>query len=205
MYFFRILDSLKEDYPRLLKAIGKTRFHNLMTSYLFDTPPAHWSLRYVGERLPAFLQKNPLRGYPYAAELARFEWALLTAFDQRDVPLLTRQALLRVKPERWGALRLKTVPSFQRLRFCWPVDRIRERNLKRCPVTLLIWRRGRKVYYQRSDPLESRLLQKISQQIRLNKLCEIVARSEGVKRAAGLMNRLLTRWIRQELLEHPGP
>ncbi|MGH7820183.1 MAG: HvfC/BufC family peptide modification chaperone, partial [Candidatus Binatia bacterium] len=31
MYFYRILDVLKEDFPALLAVIGDTRFHNLVT------------------------------------------------------------------------------------------------------------------------------------------------------------------------------
>ena len=34
MYFYRILDALKEDFPVLLQSIGEDQFHNLITEGL---------------------------------------------------------------------------------------------------------------------------------------------------------------------------
>ena len=34
MYFYRLLDALKEDYPRVQQALGEQRFHNRITDYL---------------------------------------------------------------------------------------------------------------------------------------------------------------------------
>src|SRR5208283_5007423 len=40
MYFYRILDVLKEDFPATLAVVGPERFHNLVTGYLIEYPPA---------------------------------------------------------------------------------------------------------------------------------------------------------------------
>src|ERR1041385_2998778 len=49
MYFFRLLDALKEDFPAVLRVIGETPFHNLVTDYLLVHFPTHPSLRYAGK------------------------------------------------------------------------------------------------------------------------------------------------------------
>ena len=60
MYFYRIRDSLKEDFVTLHAVIGEARFHNLITDYLLAYPPSHFSLRYAGQHVPAFLQTHAL-------------------------------------------------------------------------------------------------------------------------------------------------
>ena len=65
-YFFRIRDALREDFPKTLGIIGEDRFHNLVTDYLLVRPSSHWSLRYAGRHLPAFLGTHDLAGsYPF--------------------------------------------------------------------------------------------------------------------------------------------
>jgi hypothetical protein len=60
MYFFRILDVLREAYPKLTAAVGDSAFHDLITDYLLACPPAHPSVAHAGDRLPQFLSTHPL-------------------------------------------------------------------------------------------------------------------------------------------------
>ena len=48
MYFYRILDVLKEDFPATLAVLGADNFHNLVTGYLIEYPPQHFSISYAG-------------------------------------------------------------------------------------------------------------------------------------------------------------
>jgi hypothetical protein len=117
MYFFRLLDCLKEDYPRLLEGIGPDRFHNLATDYLLACPSAHPSLRYLGARLPDFLAAHALgRESEGLVSLARLEWTRADLFDAADAPLLTREALARLSETRAADLTLRLVPAFRLLR-----------------------------------------------------------------------------------------
>ncbi|MBI4365891.1 MAG: putative DNA-binding domain-containing protein [Deltaproteobacteria bacterium] len=135
MYFYRIRDSLMEDFPALVRAIGIAAFHNLATDYLLRYPSRHWSLRYAGERLPAFLRtRTASRRRAYLPDLARFEWALITAYDAPDAAPLAREVLLTCPPPTWGRLRLRRIPSCILLPVAWPADRIRERCLQETAV-----------------------------------------------------------------------
>lgn len=112
MYFFRLLDCLKEDFPKLLEALGPGRFHNLMTDYLLACPSAHPTLRYVGARLPGFLAGHALgRECPVLADLARLEWARADLFDAADAVPLTREHLASQPQDEAGDIHLKLVPA----------------------------------------------------------------------------------------------
>ena len=117
MYFFRLLDCLKEDYPRLLAATGPARFHNLATDYLLAHPSSHPSLRFVGARLPEFLAGHALgRECPGLVDLARLEWARSDIFDAADARPLGRADLAALHQDETGDVRLALVPACRLLR-----------------------------------------------------------------------------------------
>src|SRR5262249_592418 len=92
MYFFRLLDCLREDFPRLAPALGEDRFHNLATDYLLAHPSEHPSLRYLGRRLPEFLAGHALaRESACLTDLARLEWTRADLFDASDARPLGRE------------------------------------------------------------------------------------------------------------------
>src|SRR5262245_58775530 len=71
MYFYRLLDVLLGDYPKVLALVGQANFHNLVTDYVLAHPSENPSLRYVGERFPAFLKKSErAEPWPHLADLA---------------------------------------------------------------------------------------------------------------------------------------
>ena len=49
MYFYRILDALKEDFPATLAVLGDDNFHNLVTGYLLEYPPTEPSISHCGQ------------------------------------------------------------------------------------------------------------------------------------------------------------
>jgi hypothetical protein len=117
MYFFRLLDCLKEDYPCLLEAIGPDRFHNLITDYLLAHPSSHPSLRFVGRPLPGFLARHALeRECPGLADLVRLEWARSDIFDARDARPLTRADLAAMPQDEAGDVHLVLIPACRLLR-----------------------------------------------------------------------------------------
>jgi hypothetical protein len=117
MYFFRLLDCLREDYPRLAAALGEDRFHNLATDYLLAHPSENPSLRYLGRRLPEFLPGHALaKESECLVDLARLEWTRADLFDAADARPLTREDLARLSQEAAGDLALRPVPAFRVLR-----------------------------------------------------------------------------------------
>lgn len=58
-YWWRLLDSLHETYPLLLRLFGYHDFNKtLAVPYLMKYPPNHWSLAQVGARFPQWIEEQ---------------------------------------------------------------------------------------------------------------------------------------------------
>jgi len=141
MYFFRILDCLKEDFPSLVKILGDREFHNLIVQYLQVYPPTHFSLRYVGQHLSEFL-----KGRGELADLAQFEWAQIEAFDAADAQVLTHEDLQKIPADDWPEMKLQLHPSCQLLHVHYNVHEICP-NIQTQETYLRIWRQNLNVYH----------------------------------------------------------
>src|ERR1700756_1253546 len=58
-YWFRVLDSLYEDFPGLRAVLGQRAFHRLSRAYLADCPSRSFTLRNLGSRLGDWLEAHP--------------------------------------------------------------------------------------------------------------------------------------------------
>jgi hypothetical protein len=163
MYFFRVLDVLKEGYPATLALLGGVAFHNLVTDYLLAHPPTHFSIREAGRHLPELLAGHATgAAHPCAADLARYERALNDSFDAADAPPLTAAALAAVPADAWSGLRLRLHPSVRLLACDWPVAAVRAAAQRGEPVTdpapvptrLCVWRQDLAVFHCEPDAIE---------------------------------------------------
>src|SRR4051812_42348866 len=119
MYRARIVEALESQFPRLAKMLGPEAFAELASAYITDEPSRHPSLRYVGERLPAWLSGAQVPDSRLLAGLAQLEWARADVFDLADDRMLTPESLRAWPMEHFGELplqlvtahRLVTVPS----------------------------------------------------------------------------------------------
>jgi hypothetical protein len=175
-WFHRVAACLRGDYPALAAALGEAAFHDLATAYLLACPPRHFSLRHAGDRVAAFLASDAggarfLRArWPFAAELAALEGALVDVFDAADDAPLTRQALAHTPLDAWAALPLRLRACVALLRFAWPVDRLRRAadrgeplpldGFAPEPTRLCVYREGDAVRYRRLEPEDADLLER---------------------------------------------
>jgi hypothetical protein len=201
MYFYRLRDALAEDFAAVSAVVGEDNFHNLVTDYLIAHPPSHFSLRYAGRDLPPFLFHHPLsRRWPYLADLARLEWAILDAFDAPDAAVLPPTTLAAVPPESWPALRFQPTPSLRVLQLEWPVDEVwkevqREETPKvpaRAAVSVRVWRQDLRVYHRRIDAAERVALGAVQDAASFADVCEQIATYDvRVDRAFALLQAWL--------------
>jgi hypothetical protein len=129
-YWFRLLDSLYEDYPGLRAVLGDARFMRLAVAYLERHPSRSPLLRNLGDRLEHFLAAEPEWAHPHeivALDMARLEWAQVVAFDGARKPAASLTKLAGLPPERIF-LRLQPFASLLALKH--PVDEIVLRLLK---------------------------------------------------------------------------
>jgi hypothetical protein len=105
MYFYRILDALKEDFPATLAVLGDDNFHNLVTGYILEYPPTEPSISECGSHLPSYLRDHPLReSAPFAADLARLERSIVEVFQGPEISAL--EADREWKPAEPGAVQV---------------------------------------------------------------------------------------------------
>ena len=206
MYRDRIVDALREDFPRVAAILGDDRFRALAASYLATHPSAHPSLRHLGRELPGFIAGAAAADLPaFLADLARLEWVRGDAFDAPDVEPLGLDDLRAVPPDRWGGLRFALVPAATLLVADWPVHEIwgageglnADAVLPR-RTAVRVWRRGFAVYHAAMDGPEETALLHARAGEPFATICEVL---ETPDEAASI----LLRWVEDGLIARPRP
>ncbi len=214
MYFYRLLDCMKEDYPATLAVLGATNFHNLITGYLIAHPPSHPSLLYAGRHLADYLSSHPLRGeWPFIADLARLERGLIEVFHGPDAPALEPDALRAVAPSDWPALELRAHPALRLLALEWSVANVVRaveegsgwQAPERQATGVLVWRKQGRCYYREVAGVELGAIQALTGGVSLAALCECVAVAVPAEDPTALILRLLERWLADGILTASAP
>jgi hypothetical protein len=187
-YWFRVLDSLEEDYPGLLAVLGRRRFGALARAYLAECPSRSFTLRNLGSRLPSWLGEHPEYLEPrrqLALDMARLEWAHMESFDEAAWPVLGPEDLAGLAEDT----RLLPQPHLRVLDLAYPVDdlllevraqeeradlggngalaarrrRLARRVAERAPenLHLAVHRYQDTVHYKRLEPESGRLLRAV--------------------------------------------
>lgn len=86
-YWFRVLDSIAEDFPVLRRMAGEETFWALMEAYLLECPSSSFTLRHLGSRVPDFtatwdvLDESRRRWF---SSLARLEYADMEIYEAAE-------------------------------------------------------------------------------------------------------------------------
>jgi Putative DNA-binding domain len=183
-YWYRILDSLYDDFPGLRAILGVRAFDKLSRAYLAELPSESFTLRDLGSRLPEWLTRHPEhagKNPTLALDMVRLEWAHVVAFDGPAEKVLGPEDLLELTPQ----MTFRVQPYITLLALQYPVEdlrlqvselaeghgeasnavlRHRERravrrfSLKREDVYVAVSRASDVVCYRRMDEDEFRLL-----------------------------------------------
>ena len=125
-YWFRVLDSLAEDFPGLCAIVGRRAFERLSRAYLAECPSQSFTLRNLGSRVEEWLRRNPQhagRVPALALDMVRPEWAHIEAFDNGAARVLGPEDLLELGHDFRAALQ----PYVRLLHLQYPVDTLRIR------------------------------------------------------------------------------
>lgn len=211
MYFLRILDSLKEDFPSLLCRLGEKKFDQLISDYLVTYPSSYWTLRNVGQDLPRFLGEKDTKKYrqgrPYLKDLAQFEWALVEAFDAPDEKPVTETILATIPPDQWLQLQLGLVPSCSLHQFQWPVDQLfeaKKRNNKIAPAKtfIIVWRKDLKVFYKKLEAGKFDFLNSFRKKLSFGDVCEGLNKKQDLKISSKIAQQL-KHWVEEGVFYFP--
>jgi hypothetical protein len=125
-YWFRLMGSIREDFPGLLAAVGSNAFERLSQAYLVDCPSQSFTLRNLGSRLQAWLRRNPRyagTALALALDMVELEWAHIEAFDGGAHKALGSEDLIHLT--KGSSLGIQ--PHLQLLALKFPVDELRIR------------------------------------------------------------------------------
>ncbi len=184
-YWYRILDSLYEDFPGLRAIIGDEAFHRMSRAYLAAHPSTSFTMRNLGHALEGWLRRRRQyagQQHDLALEMVRLEWAHIQAFDGPAAKPLEPEDLLELGPE----LRMGLQPYIALLELHYPVDDLRIRvsrpqdihgtasnavtaprhgktrritaRRQKMPIYLAVHRFDDMVYYRRLEPEACRIL-----------------------------------------------
>jgi hypothetical protein len=206
-YFYRLLDALREMFPRTCALAGEAAFHNLVTDYLLAFPSCEPDLRHAGDALPGFSAAHALgRELPMAADVARVEQALNHSLDAPQGGKVERQALAIVEPTAWPLLHLDLSTPTRLVRVDWDVAEIARclegdapesaRQLARSPVplTFLVGRLGFATYFRRLGAVEATALTALARGDSFGAACEAVSRASPEVELSSLARDLM-RWL----------
>jgi hypothetical protein len=214
MYFYRLLDAIKEDFPATFKVLGEPNFHNLITGYLAEYPPGDPSINEASRHLAEFAIKAPSFGrWPFLADLIRLERALIEVFLGPDAEPLTVEAMSAVPAAQWQSLRFAVQPGLQLLCSEWRVDELIRAVESEQPVSeprnepgaTMVWRNHYAVDYRALDDLERSALGMIRDGYRFGAVCEAIATQSGDCATTAAMSRMLLRWLVDGVLVRTQP
>jgi hypothetical protein len=209
MYFYRIRDALKEDFPATLAVLGDDNFHNLVTGYLLEYQPTEPSISHCGRYLADYLRDHLLReGAPFVADLAKLERAVVEVFQGTDEAVLEPDTLREIPPEDWPAMKLRVHPAAQILELEWRVSELLRaveeghpwKPAERGAVKVLVWRRNARVFYRDLERAEADALEAASRGVTFSEICDVVATEASDDDPVAAMNRMLARWLSDALL-----
>ncbi len=86
-YWFRVLDSVAEDFPILRKMAGERKFWDLMEAYLEACPSGSFTLRHLGRRMAEFIGSwDGLDGERrrWFSAIAALEYSYMEIFEAAD-------------------------------------------------------------------------------------------------------------------------
>ncbi len=200
-YWYRLIDSMHEDFPGLRAVLGAHAFDQLVRAYLADCPSRSFTLRDLGSQLEGWMRKN--RGHagnklPQALDMARLEWAHIEAWDGLVVTPLGPADVLDLGPEA----KLGLQPHVRLVKLRFPVDELRLRIKKAGEVRTfasgLAWRKlhpryvavhrvDLSVFYKAMTPKEFQILEAIRNECSISKAIErVVGKSSRNARAIEL-------------------
>jgi hypothetical protein len=125
-YWFRVIDSMYEDFAGLCAVLGQRSFDRLARAYVSECPSQTFTLRNLGSQIEDWLRRNPGYAGPklaMALDMARLEWAHIEAYDGESGKTLGPEDLLELGP----GLRIGLQPYIRLLQLQYPVDDLRIR------------------------------------------------------------------------------
>jgi Putative DNA-binding domain len=211
-FFFRLLDCFAEDYSATLAVVGIDEFTAIVKEYPLVYPPTEPSIFYADYCLPDFLAAHcSAESWPFIADLARLERAILDSFIAADTLPFGVDSLSALPSNEWLGLRLQTHPTVAIVHGEWCVAAIL-RSIEdgqewQIPaheqMRTLVWRQNSQVHYRDLELAERQALVALSESTSFSSICEMLAAVTEESDQVALIGRLLARWLADGIIVPP--
>ena len=185
-FWLRHTQSLLEDFPGLAGVLGQSAWERLTEEYLLAHPPASFSLRELGEKLPAFLERADFlhEQRQLVLDMARLEWAHIEVFDAPSLPPLSPEAVAGLDEESLASAVLVLSPALRLLDLSYPAPELRNRLLSAGdarvtlplpeprPSRVVLYRRDLSIVHCRLQRAPFALLDALGRGVSLGNACE---------------------------------
>lgn len=212
-YRNRLMDALRETFPKTALWAGDEAFAQAAAHHLIAHPPCGWTLDLAGEGFVETLERL-FANDPDVADLAWLEWTMHLAFTAPDCPALDAvgfgQATQGFRGGDWTELRLVFVPSlYQRgvSRDCTAIWRALERQeppssapLFALPMHCIVRREDLSPVFWIVPAREGRALAGMLGGGSFGQLCAALAEELPGDEAAAEAGAMLGRWIPQGIV-----
>lgn len=209
MYFLRLLEALRADFPLVAKLVGDEAFELQAADYLRAHPSTKPSLAELGRHFEDHLRRAIREGQSLradAADLAALEWARAEVFTEADAVPAEKDAFARLGPERFGEARLTLIPALRVLTLAhdggalWnaldadqPAPAVAAN-----PSALVVWRRGFEVFHAPIPAEEGEALRLARESHPVEALC--AAFESSPEPALAAFNALAS-WLAEGMVE----
>jgi hypothetical protein len=220
-YRARLVEALRETYPRTCRWVGDEPFARAAAHHLISRPPSSWTLDDAGVGFPETVRSLFARDSE-VAELAWLEWAMHRCYVSADAPALDAPAFaLRTAgfgDADWAAMHLAFLPGTQTAVLAHRIDRLWQ-ELKETtdsvpatpmvrdgegPLGCIVWRDGLAPVFATVPAVEAALLQRMLAGACYGELCATLTDELGEEAAVSEAGAMLGRWLHRGLIADVG-
>jgi len=206
-YRLRLIECLETEYPIVKKTLGEEAFITLALSYFDQHPSDHPSARWVGRRLPQFIQNTDT----FLGELAQFEWQKGLTFDAatpKSIASITHMAA--IAPKAWPSLTFSFQASVRLLDFHWNAitywqalntdQPLPEKQKQAIANVWLLWRKGHDPHWRSLEVSEAWALHTCLQGADFATLCTGLVEWVDETQVSMVAASYLKQWVQDELI-----
>lgn len=203
MYFLRLAEALRADFPCVAKALGDEAFEAQVAAYVRAHPSTHPSLDALGRSFEAHLRAQGTGVRADLADLAALEHARAEVRVEADATPVPKDAFAALGPECFSEAILTLIPALRVVTLAHDVGALwqaleegREAPEPAHPVTSLgaegeavgsawvVWRRGFEVFHAAISLEEAQALRLARERRPVEELCAPFEALEEPARAA---------------------
>lgn len=213
MYLWRLVDALREAFPKVLRCLGDEQFAALAEDYVRRNPSGHHDVGQVGRLLAAFLRSYPDPERPDLADLAELEWARHQVFFAAPAEPVGPEAFATLVPAVFARTSLVLSPAMRVLVLDHDAASLWRRLEDGEPpgqpsegvYAVAVWRRGFDVFHAPVSLDEALAIEGAAAGLSLASICASFSEQED---PTGAAHAALASWIQEGWiagLADPGP